>query len=82
MVDMHNGTIFDPYIASKSVLMAQIEDSNKFDDVLKKWDVNREVLLEKVSRLTNPQAFWVTLECCAFWNDRNDLDMFLDTLTK
>lgn len=82
LLDMHNGTIFEPKIAQKTTLVGEIEDSELYENTLTNWAVDKEVLVTKVNKLTELQAFWMQFECWAFWyveqTEIKDLDKFVN----
>jgi len=82
IVDMFNATMFDPQLAQKMVLKAEIEDSEIYDGTLTKWDVSKDVILAKVDNMTEAQAFFIMFEAWNFWyspekTQPKDLDKFV-----
>lgn len=69
--------IFSDYIhntstvSNKLVLMSNIEESIKFKCVDLKWDVDGNVLLDKISKLTEFQSYVIIMSALQFWEDSN-----------
>ncbi len=80
IIDMFNGTMFDPQLAQKAVLKAEIEDSEKYEGTLKRWEVDKAVILSKVDNMTEAQAFFVIFEAWNFWYSKKEknLDNFVN----
>ncbi|MDI3504949.1 MAG: hypothetical protein PWQ81_171 [Bacteroidota bacterium] len=76
MADSLNGTIAtSDFRCYPSALAANIEDSDKFDNIGEKWGVDVPRLIDKINRLTSAQVDAVFSRIEAFWNDENrDLD--------
>jgi hypothetical protein len=76
MADSLNGTgITSEFRCLPVALAANVEDSDKFDDLGVKWGVDIPQLLDKINRLTAAQVDAVFTRIEAFWNDENrDMD--------
>lgn len=69
MTDSLNGTMITvDFRCSTSALSASIEDSDTFDGLGEKWDVNVLELLQKISKLTGAQVECVFNRVEEFWN--------------
>lgn len=67
-----NGTIAtSDFRCYPSALAANIEDSDKFDNMGEKWGVNIPRLIDKINRLTAAQVDAVFTRIEEFWNDEN-----------
>jgi hypothetical protein len=72
MADSLNGTIAtSDFRCYPSALAANIEDSDKFDNIGEKWGVDVPRLIDKINRLTSAQVDAVFSRIEAFWNDDN-----------
>lgn len=86
MIDNLNAVIFEPaYAVNKNMLKAGIEDGQKYDGVLTKWNVNPDRLFEKIDKLTSAQCYFLLDEIDRFWNEpvawgspSPDLEAFLN----
>lgn len=72
MADSLNGTIASAdFRCYPSALAANIEDSDKFDNIGDKWGVDVANLCSKIDKLTAAQCDAVFSRIEAFWNDAN-----------
>ena len=81
IIDMFNGTIFEPKMAQKAVLIAQIEDSETYEGTLSKWEVNKKDFIDKISKITETQAFFLMFEAWNYWyspKTEKDLNKFIE----
>lgn len=73
--DSLNGTmVTDDFRCNKQILIAHCEDSANLEYLDKKWNVDIEVLKEKIQKLhgANIDAIYARVE--SFWSGDNDLD--------
>lgn len=68
--DMLNGSLATPQISYKIYLTAQVEDADTYDGLGAKWEVDALALREKVSNLTEFQAYAVTKMVHAWWDEQ------------
>lgn len=66
---MFNGTIIQPEMSVKSVLIAQIEDSEKFDNMSSRHGFDHNTLMKKIEKLSSAQVYFLIHEIDRFWND-------------
>ena len=83
IVDSYNGTIYSPEWASmKDAMLGQIEDSEKFESISSRWDIDVKALCDKIRKLTASRCLQLQFEIYRFWNIKeaynNNLDMFLN----
>lgn len=69
LCDMFNGTIIQPEMSVKSVLLAQLEDAENFDNLSARHGFKYSELKEKIEGLTASQVFFLIHEIDRFWND-------------
>lgn len=75
LADSLNGTIITPeFRCNQGGLIASIEDSNDFDGLGAKWDVDITVFIEKVKQLTGAQIEAVYTQVEKFWNNSENGD--------
>ncbi len=76
LADSLNGTIItDNFRCVKAGLIAGVEDSDSFDNLSEKWDVNIKDFCDKIQKLTAAQIDAVYTRVEQFWNSENrDLD--------
>lgn len=74
LCDIFNGTIIQPEFSNKSVLIAQLEDSEKFEDISSRHGFDYEKLQSKIEQLTSAQVFFLIHEIDRFWNDPQAYD--------
>lgn len=73
MADSLNGTIVTAeFRCVPSALVASIEDSDLYDGLGAKWDVDVKALCDKVSNLTAAQVDAVFARVEAFWNSDDE----------
>ncbi len=61
-----NGTLLTPQIVGQH-LRPQVEDGCSFEQLDKKWEVEKDKLLEKIDKLTNFQKTIVEIWAVTFW---------------
>lgn len=89
LTDIQNGLIFEEQFAvNHSAFIAQIEDSDWFDHIGERWQVDVKALIKKVEQMTTCEIFFLQEEIDRFWNVEKafgspnpDLEKFLGTLT-
>lgn len=85
LVDIQNGTIFQAGIAASArTWIAEVEDSDTFDYMGKKWGVNVPTLIEKIKQMASAEIFFMREEIDRFWNadgkqEMKDLDNLVST---
>lgn len=69
LVDCFNATMLtksmQPY---NQTILAQVQDSNLYENLYSKWDVDATTFEEKINRLTELQSFFLQEELYRFWN--------------
>jgi hypothetical protein len=80
MADSLNGTIASAdFRCYPSALAANIEDSDKFDNIGAKWNVDVKKLIYKIEDLTAAQVDAVFARVEAFWDsEEKDLDKWAE----
>lgn len=66
--DAFNGTILLPELSFKTLLIAKIEDANKFDRLSEKWNVDMDKFLSKLNSLSEFECYAVCKIAEEFWN--------------
>jgi len=78
LCDMHNGTMFQPEMAQKAVLIATIEDAEMYEGTLSNHNVNKNEIIDKVeTKMSDIFVFWMIFEISQFWNEDKDLEEFV-----
>jgi len=83
IIDLFNGTIFEPKFASHSqYLKFQIEDGERFQNQAEHFEFSYPQLLKKVETLTSAQTYFLLESINWFWykNMGADLDEFIESL--
>jgi len=80
VVDMLNGTMFQHEMATNQVLIAEIEDSEMYEQTCTRHGINSRELVEKVKNLLPVVVFFLMFEVSQFWrkSDTMMLESFLD----
>ena len=89
LTDIQNGLIFEEQFAvNHYAFVAHIEDSDWFDHIGERWQVDVKALIKKVEQMTTCEIFFLQEEIDRFWNvesalgsPNSNLEKFLDTLT-
>jgi hypothetical protein len=69
LIDHQNGTIFSPSLFSTTETMQHsVSDAIILDGLDSKWEIDKQVLFEKISRLSDPEAYFIREEIDRFWN--------------
>lgn len=75
LADSLNGTMITPeFRCNQGGLIASIEDSNDFDGLGEKWEVDVPAFIEKVKILTGAQVDAIYTHVEKFWSDPEDLE--------
>lgn len=69
MCDANNSVMATPSLDFKSQLSLSLEDSIDIDKLDVKWDVDKTVLLGKISGLSTAQACTVLRMCKEYWDE-------------
>lgn len=77
LCDMYNGTMFQPDFAIRELMIAQIEDSELYENTCTRYSINVEDLKEKVSNLSQSVVFWTIFEIWQMWEKGIALDVFI-----
>lgn len=82
MIDSYNGTIFEPqFCCNNRFLLGHIEDTYTFSGFSQNWEVDKEVLLGKIDKLTSSQTYYLLEEIQRFWEklsrEPNSLENFV-----
>lgn len=84
LADSLNGTIITPeFRCNQGGLIASIEDSNDFNNLGAKWEVNVPEFVEKVKQLTGAQIDSVYMQIEMFWKQNEsgvDIDKWANGL--
>lgn len=80
MADALNGTIITPeFRCIPGALIASVEDSDRYDGLGEKWNVDVKKLIYKIEDLTAAQVDAVFARVEAFWDsEEKDLDKWAD----
>ncbi len=69
IIDSFYGMIIEPqYSANKQMFIAHLQNSNNYENIGKRWNVNINHVIEKVNKLTTAQAFFLQEEIHRFLN--------------
>lgn len=75
LADSLNVTMITPEFRTLTAgLVASVEDSNHFDKLAEKWQVDTDTLIAKINKFTGAQVDAVYNRIQQFWNDPADLD--------
>lgn len=76
LVSMLNGTFFEPNMIRKEVMIAEIEDTVRYEQP----EYNSKDLIEKIKNLSYAQLFFLVEDIYHFWYDlkEKDLDEFIE----
>lgn len=78
MADMLNGFSLETIISPKDSLKISIVDSDIYEKLSQKWDVNKDDLLKKIDSLSIYACYTLIKKIQCWWNDRNkDIDKIL-----
>lgn len=82
LLDMYNGTIYEPKFAGPQFLAMQIADSERFQVSVTRHGANIEELLKKVKKLTHSQSMVLVEECWLFWygKGKQEIEGFVSRL--
>ena len=70
ILDANNGTmITEPFWGSQRAMVFQMEDSEKYDSMGKKWGVNIPELCKKIEALSPAAFLFFHEEIYRFWNE-------------
>jgi predicted 3-demethylubiquinone-9 3-methyltransferase (glyoxalase superfamily) len=71
------------------VVLAGLEDAEKFDHLSDRWGIDFEVLINKIKSLSVAGLYFLQEEIDRFWNEPSaygapspDLELFLDKFTE
>lgn len=68
MADMLNGSIYNMNILPQQYLQVQVLDSNEYDGLCEKWNIDYLELSKKVRNLTSHQAYTIIKVIRDWWN--------------
>lgn len=68
LLDLHNGTMYEPRFTSPSILQAHLEDGELLEGTCTRQGSDYKVLNEKISKLSHAQSLFLIEECWRFWN--------------
>ena len=73
IADSFNGTIIDPDqpFFRKEVLIGQIEDSETYEDISTRFNIDLTKLIDKLKLLTDTEAMILMEYIYKFWNEKN-----------
>lgn len=77
LMDSLNGVLYSFTISPKEHITYNVLDAIKYEDLDKKWEVNKEVLINKLNNLTEMQAFTLKIMINELWESAS-LDTSLD----
>lgn len=88
IADIYNGIIFEKsWMGSKTAMIAELEDAEKFDSISSRHQVDLNALIEKINCLNDNEVFYLNYEIYRFWNVENaygspspDLEKLIDFL--
>ncbi|MEG6570150.1 hypothetical protein [Thermoanaerobacterium thermosaccharolyticum] len=66
--DAFNGTILLPELSFKTLLIAKIEDANKFDRLSEKWNVDMDKFLSELNSLSEFECYAICKIAEEFWS--------------
>jgi hypothetical protein len=65
--DMLNSSLYSTRIHPTQYLVMQVQDSDFYESLGAKWDVDCAALAEKLSKLSSLQAYVIISKACKFW---------------
>lgn len=69
LVDCFNSTMLTKSMqAYKEIILAQVQDSNKYEGLYEKWGIEAVSFEGKINQLTELQSFFLQEELYRFWN--------------
>ncbi|NUU96752.1 hypothetical protein [Marinitoga sp. 1138] len=71
LVSMLNGTFFEPGMIRKEVMIAEIEDTVRYEQP----SYNPKDLIEKINKLTYAQLFFLVEDIYHFWYDLSERNL-------
>lgn len=82
LLDIYNGTMYDPTFTGSQFISIQLEDAEKFENAVSRHNADLKTMLEKVNKLTHAQALVLAEECWRFWyaSKKSDMDDFLNKM--
>lgn len=83
LIDISNATIFSQYelYVNNDVLIAEIKDSCKFNEMDKKWDIDKKILIKKIQKLSPAECYFLQEWASMFWNTKDqNLDDYIKEL--
>ncbi|MFU0783766.1 MAG: RHH-1 domain-containing protein [Thermoanaerobacterium thermosaccharolyticum] len=66
--DAFNGTILLPELSFKTLLIAKVEDADRFDRLSEKWNVDIDEFLNKLNALSEFECYAVCKIAEEFWS--------------
>lgn len=85
IIDMRNGTVFDPVFLKQEPVTWEIMDSNEYEYLGEKWQVNVQHLIKKIHSLTSSQVFFLIDWADVFWyipGKDKDIEKYINDLRK
>ena len=69
MLDIAKGTLFSPEWASiKKAVIVHTEEAQKYYNIDKKWQIDTNILIDKLENLSSGQILCLQFELFRFWN--------------
>jgi len=73
MIDTLNGTMFQSQFASKPQMLAyEMEDGDKYDEIGEKWEIDVDLLVNKIKLLNPASCYFMQEEINRFWYNENE----------
>lgn len=68
LITCFNGTLISSNMQTANVLLAQVEDAEKYEGACSNHDTSSEIIKEKINKLDFCQIFFLIDEIYRFWN--------------
>ena len=81
IVDIFNSTMLTPVLAGEHLVWS-VQDSIELEHVDKKWEVKKEIILQKISKLHLFEKACIEIWANGFWYNSDDTPQDLDKYIK
>jgi hypothetical protein len=85
LLDLHNGTMYEPRFSSPGILIAHLEDGQNLEGICDRQGSDFDEIKIKIEKLNHLQSLVLIEECWRFWyvdeSYSQNIDKFLISLT-